>query len=248
MSRIAVKTVYDSLIGEGLRAGTRAVHVRFSGCNLWDGNPLHREESGAACAYFCDADFVRGIPMETDTLLAMMDEAWEPGGERWCLLTGGEPMEQVGSELVRTLNTAGWNVAVETNGTLSSNAYPFIQHVIVSPKKGAPLSPAVYLAHEVKVVLPGSGGGHAPWTDDELRALEAVFPKAAFFVSPEDIVLDPTLVPAPTLLREGGLEDEQQDAIVQLQFRQNIQRCVSFVRDNPNWRLSLQTQKLIGIP
>lgn len=253
MSRIAIKVVQDTFIGEGLRAGTRAVVVRFSGCNLWDGNPHNRDRSGAACPYFCDADFVKGTPMEPYTLLAMMEEAWSkesaPPNGRWCLLTGGEPMDQVNRELIEALHAESWNIAVETNGTLESNQYHAVQHLIVSPKKGAALAKfSIHMAHEVKVILPGNGGGHGPWTDEELRALEERFPSAALYVCPEDVVLSHDLIPAPTLLREGGLEDEEQNQLVQLQFQQNIQRCLAFVRENPRWRLSLQQHKLIGIP
>ncbi|MCK5114513.1 MAG: 7-carboxy-7-deazaguanine synthase [Phycisphaerae bacterium] len=50
-----VKEIFYSLQGEGANTGRGAVFVRFSGCNLWSGCESDR---AAATCKFCDTDFV----------------------------------------------------------------------------------------------------------------------------------------------------------------------------------------------
>jgi len=50
-----VKELFYTLQGEGCRAGRASVFLRFTGCNLWSG--LERDRENASCN-FCDTDFV----------------------------------------------------------------------------------------------------------------------------------------------------------------------------------------------
>ncbi len=51
----AVKECFLTLQGEGMQSGSRAVFLRFAGCNLWSGR--EQDRTGAQCT-FCDTDFV----------------------------------------------------------------------------------------------------------------------------------------------------------------------------------------------
>lgn len=246
--RYGVKEVVSTLYGEGLRAGARSVVVRFSGCNLWDGHPLRRDEGPGACARWCDADFYQGVVLDTDALLGRMDEAWTPGaveGARWCVLTGGEPLLQVDPPLVRALKARGWRVAVETNGTIESPVLPHVDHLCVSPKRGAELR--VRAAHELKVVLPGAALGEPGWTDAELVALAARGSWGACFVQPQDVSLGDG-PPGLTVLRGDASGDEAVDAALGEVFAAHLARAIRFVTTHPTWRLSAQVHKLVGLP
>ncbi len=151
----AVKEVFYTLQGEGRQAGRAAVFCRFAGCNLWSGRPQDR--TAAACR-FCDTDFVGvdgpggGRFATAADLAAHVGAAWrgDAGGPRLTVLTGGEPMLQVDDALVAALHAAGFEIAVETNGTVI--APEGIDWLCVSPKGGAPL--AITRGDEIKLVHP----------------------------------------------------------------------------------------------
>jgi 7-carboxy-7-deazaguanine synthase len=150
----AVKEIFLTLQGEGAHAGRAAVFCRFSGCNLWSGREADREF--AACT-FCDTDFVgmdgtRGGRYQTAASLAdaMLDE-WPAGvGDRFCVLTGGEPLLQVDEDLVGVLRKRHFEIAVETNGTIEPP--PGIDWLCVSPKSTVELK--VRRGQELKLVFP----------------------------------------------------------------------------------------------
>jgi len=151
----AVKEIYYTLQGEGAQAGRPAVFCRFAGCNLWSG----REEDRAdALCNFCDTDFVGtdgpggGKYAEADRLARACRETWRgnSGTPPFVVLTGGEPMLQVDEALVAAFHTAGFEVAIETNGTLP--VLPSIDWVCVSPKAGASLRQRS--GDELKLVYP----------------------------------------------------------------------------------------------
>jgi len=135
----AVKEMFLTLQGEGVRSGRRAVFLRFAGCNLWTGREQDREK---AICRFCDTDFV-GTDGENGAkfasaadLAAMVDRLWGPGREeRYVVITGGEPMLQVDDALVEALHEAGFEIAIESNGTLP--VHPGIDWVCISPKAGS---------------------------------------------------------------------------------------------------------------
>jgi len=151
----AVKEIYYTLQGEGAQAGRPAVFCRFAGCNLWSGREEDRAE--ATCD-FCDTDFVGadgpggGKYAEAETLARACRETWRgnSGTPPFVVLTGGEPMLQVDEPLVAALHAAGFEVAIETNGTLP--VLPAIDWVCVSPKAGAPLRQRS--GDELKLVYP----------------------------------------------------------------------------------------------
>jgi 7-carboxy-7-deazaguanine synthase (Cx14CxxC type) len=154
----AVKEIFLTLQGEGGQAGRAAVFCRFAGCNLWSGRESDR--SAAVCR-FCDTDFVGvdgvgggrfGGPAE---VVQAVCDAWRGGAEGPPLVvcTGGEPLLQLDPPLVAAFHAAGFEVAVETNGTLP--APETIDWICVSPKAGAPLVQT--RGEELKLVFPQAG-------------------------------------------------------------------------------------------
>ncbi|MBU2581272.1 MAG: 7-carboxy-7-deazaguanine synthase [Alphaproteobacteria bacterium] len=206
-----VKEVFLTLQGEGTNAGRAAVFCRFAGCNLWSGREIDR--AGAVCR-FCDTDFVGtdgpggGKFAHAGLLAAAVAAAWAGGKDnRLVVLTGGEPMLQVDRDLISALHAKGFEIALETNGTL---AVPRgVDWICVSPKAGSEL---------VQV------------TGDELKL---VFPQAE---------LPPAAV-AGLDFRFRYLQPMDGPEVAQ-----NTAAAVRYCREHPQWRLSLQTHKLIGIP
>jgi 7-carboxy-7-deazaguanine synthase len=222
----SVKEVFLTLQGEGLRAGTKTVFVRFAGCNLWDGHPEHRARGAGPCARWCDTDFFKGTRYSAEELERAMATLWPAGGERWCVLTGGEPGLQIDEELATMLAQAGWSCAVETNGTIANTALGLLDHVCLSPKYGTPWRMlGANVADEIKVVLPGAVPGDQGWTESELLELEG-FTAGSLYVQPQD---------------EG-------QGLAGVQGRRNLRQCIEWVQSHPRWRLSLQQHKLIGLP
>ena len=153
----AVKECFLTLQGEGMQAGSRAVFLRFAGCNLWSGREQDRAE--AQCR-FCDTDFVGtdgeggGKFRSADELAAHVEALWGAGGEqRLVVITGGEPMLQLDDALVDALHALGFRVAVETNGTLSAVAG--LVWICVSPKAGTQVIQRE--GDELKLVWPQAG-------------------------------------------------------------------------------------------
>lgn len=150
----AVKEIFKTLQGEGLKAGRAAVFCRFSGCNLWSGREADR---AAAQCRFCDTEFV-GVGGENggrfasaSALARRMAELWGAGSERrFAVLTGGEPALQLDEALIEALREEGFEIAVETNGTRPLPEG--LDWICVSPKAGAPL--AQISGDELKLVYP----------------------------------------------------------------------------------------------
>ena len=154
----AVKEIFYTLQGEGANTGRAAVFCRFAGCNLWNGREHDRD---TAICQFCDTDFVGtdgpggGRFATPEALAAAVSGAW-PSAEsatRFVVCTGGEPLLQLDEPLVNALHGAGFEVAVETNGTLPPPQG--IEWLCVSPKAGATL--VVRQGDEIKLVFPQVG-------------------------------------------------------------------------------------------
>jgi 7-carboxy-7-deazaguanine synthase len=151
----AVKEIYYTLQGEGAHTGRPAVFLRFAGCNLWSGR--ERDRASATCQ-FCDTDFVGtdgpggGRFATADALAAAVDRIWpdQKPSNRYVVCTGGEPLLQLDEELVAALHGRGFEVAVETNGTLEPPEG--LDWVCVSPKAGVDL--VVKTGDELKLVFP----------------------------------------------------------------------------------------------
>ncbi len=210
----AVKEIFYTLQGEGANAGRPAVFLRFAGCNLWSGREADRAD--AVCR-FCDTEFVGtdgpggGKFASPDTLAGAVAQAWPRGGngreKRLVVCTGGEPLLQLDEPAIAALHTGGFEVAVETNGTIAAPAS--LDWICVSPKAGAGLVQT--RGHELKLVFPQAGA-----EPERYRGLEFQH----FFLQPMD-----------------GPDRAA-----------NTARAVRYCLEHPEWRLSLQTHKMLGIP
>jgi 7-carboxy-7-deazaguanine synthase len=156
MASYKIKEMYYTLQGEGNQAGRAAVFCRFSGCNLWSGR---EEDRAKAICTFCDTDFwgtdgVLGGRYEARHLAATAMDLWpaDQPGKPYVVFTGGEPMLQLDELLIETFHQKGFEVAVETNGTLPVPSS--VDWICVSPKANAPLVQT--RGHELKLVYPQS--------------------------------------------------------------------------------------------
>lgn len=207
----AVKEIFYTLQGEGLNAGRPAVFCRFAGCNLWSGREQDRPQ---AICRFCDTDFVGtdgtdGGKFEQAATLAERIASFWPAGSatnRFAVLTGGEPLLQVDAALVEALHARGFEIAVETNGTVAAPAG--IDWICMSPKAGTTL--AQTSGHELKLVFP----------QPELM------PPAVEGLAFRHFLLQP--MDGPERL-------------------QNTAAAIAYCQRHPQWRLSIQTHKLLDI-
>lgn len=151
-----VKEIFYTLQGEGINAGRPAVFCRFAGCNLWSGREADRD---TAICRFCDTDFVGVGPdggkfATAEALAAAVAARWPTDAPRdvhpFVVCTGGEPLLQLDTAAIDALHAAGFEIAVETNGTVA--APDGIDWICVSPKARAPLVQT--RGHELKLVFP----------------------------------------------------------------------------------------------
>ena len=134
-----VKEIFATMQGEGSKAGSPAVFVRFAGCNLWSGHESTRAKSKGVCGDWCDTDFATGdkhSPASVVRSVVALSDSWS---SPVAVLTGGEPLLQLrlpdGSELVDRLRHAGVEIHVETNGTIDDEVLDYCDHITVSPKR-----------------------------------------------------------------------------------------------------------------
>ncbi len=205
----AVKEMFFTLQGEGARAGRAAVFVRFAGCNLWSGR---EQDRATAVCQFCDTQFVGtdgdgGGKFETAEALAKAAaDKWPGGGAPYVVCTGGEPLLQLDAPLIDALHAHGFEIAIESNGTLPAPAG--IDWICISPKAGADF--VQRSGNELKLVFPQAGAEPALY---EALTFEH------FFLQPMD--------------------NAARDA--------NTQAVIAHCLAHPQWRLSLQTHKLLGL-
>lgn len=151
----SVHEIFLTIQGEGVNTGRLAVFCRFAGCNLWTGREVDRRN---AICWFCDTEFVGvngpggGKFHSSIELATAVERRWpaDSTSERFIVLTGGEPLLQLDASLLDALHAAGFEVAIETNGTLS--APDDLDWICVSPKAGAPLRQRT--GDELKFVYP----------------------------------------------------------------------------------------------
>ena len=206
-----VKEIFYTLQGEGANSGRPAIFCRFAGCNLWSG--LEHDRETAVCR-FCDTDFVlNGTPGEgkfnsPDDLALAVAKEWPQkiNGEPFVVCTGGEPLLQLDVNLINAFHMHGFEIAVETNGTLPVPKE--IDWLCVSPKANANL--LLKKGDEIKFVFPQEG------VTPELYEAMAF---KNFYLQPMD-----------------GLDLEK-----------NTQQAIEYCKSHPQWRLSIQTHKILGI-
>jgi 7-carboxy-7-deazaguanine synthase (Cx14CxxC type) len=207
----SVKEIYYTLQGEGARCGRAAVFLRFAGCNLWSG--LERDRAGAVCQ-FCDTDFVGadgpggGKFADAAALARAVFVQWpeHAKGKPYVVCTGGEPLLQLDKALIAALHDEGFEIGIETNGTLLPP--PGIDWICVSPKANA--EQKLKRGDELKLIYPQEGAEPEHYTGQDFRD---------FFLQPMD----------------------NPDRAA------NTRAATEYCLKNPQWRLSLQTHKLIGI-
>jgi 7-carboxy-7-deazaguanine synthase len=206
----AVKEIFLTLQGEGAHSGRAAVFCRFAGCNLWSGR--EQDRTSAVCQ-FCDTDFVGtdgtlgGRYASPGELADVIASQWSGDHtSRYTVLTGGEPLLQVDEPLIDCLHARGFEIGIETNGTIEPPNG--VDWICVSPKAGAEL--VLRHGHELKLVYPQAG------------AAPEEFARLAF----ERFSLQPMDGP---------------DVI------ENTARAIKYCLRHPQWRLSLQTHKTLGI-
>jgi len=150
----AVKEIYSTIQGEGFHTGRPAVFLRFAGCNLWSGR---EEDRASAVCDFCDTDFV-GVDGPgggkftdaPDLARAARSEGERTAHPGFIVITGGEPMLQLDRPLIDALHVEGFEIAIETNGTLPVPRE--VDWITVSPKAGADF--VQRQGHELKLVYP----------------------------------------------------------------------------------------------
>jgi 7-carboxy-7-deazaguanine synthase len=152
----SVKECFLTLQGEGVQSGSRAVFLRFAGCNLWSGR---EQDRATAQCNFCDTDFVGtdgeggGKFADAESLADHVAAIWGDADRRLVVITGGEPMLQLDAALIDALHAQGFRVAVESNGTLP--AEEGIDWLCVSPKAGTDVVQRA--GDELKLVWPQDG-------------------------------------------------------------------------------------------
>ncbi len=209
-----MKEIFFTLQGEGANTGRPAVFCRFAGCNLWTGREVDRAD---ATCQFCDTDFV-GVDGPGGGKFASADALALAVGARWpanvssrarklVVCTGGEPLLQMDTDVVRALHAVGFEIAIETNGTQLPPEG--IDWICVSPKVGASL--VLTRGNELKLVYPQAGGEPERFADLDFEQ---------FFLQPMD-----------------GPDRER-----------NTELALAYCLSHPQWRLSIQTHKLLGIP
>ncbi len=206
-----IKEIYYTLQGEGFHTGRPAVFIRFSGCNLWSG--LEKDRKEAIC-YWCDTDFVgtNGINGGKYSAIKIKDivtKLWpiNETAKPYVILTGGEPLLQVNENLINKLHDAGFEIGLETNGTIiPPNG---IDWICVSPKANSKLK--LDKGNELKVIYPQFGVNPRIYENLEFDY---------FYIQPMD-----------------GKDQEL-----------TIKKSENFIMKYPQWRLSLQTHKILGIP
>ena len=207
----SVKEIYYTLQGEGAHTGRAAVFLRFAGCNLWSG--LEKDRAEATCR-FCDTDFVGtdgpggGKFADGEALAKAVAAEWPAGaaGKPYVVCTGGEPLLQLDEALIAALHARGFEIGIETNGTLLPP--PGIDWICVSPKAEA--EQKLTRGDELKLIYPQDGGLPERYAGQDFKH---------FFLQPMD--------------------NENRAA--------NTDSATQYCLEHPQWRLSLQTHKLIGI-
>lgn len=227
-----VKNIWKTLQGEGLFAGRPAVFVRLVGCNMWSGYESTRqrdaERTGAKCPLWCDTDFTKegSKDFTADELAKQIKSV---GREiKFVVITGGEPLMQIDAELIKALHAEELFVAIETNGTMSvkeacydetSNKLEAPDWIVCSPKLSQQQLKLEFF-DELKLVVPD----YLPQSFFEFakrqranKIADHILP--LLWVQPED----------GTRLNEAR------------------RLAIDLALSNPEWRVSVQTHKVLDV-
>jgi len=222
-----IKEAFYTLQGEGAQAGRPSVFCRFSKCNLWNGREDGR---AAAVCNFCDTDFIgtdgqNGGSYSSGELVNILISLWPDmqQGKPYIVCTGGEPLLQLDKELIDLLHEAGFEVGVETNGTLPAPAG--IDWLCLSPKGSSDI--VITKCNELKLVFPQP---------------EAMPERFAKTVEAEHFYLQPMADYHPKLLATDSVAADREGLSVD-----HTAKAIQYCLNHPQWKLSLQTHKYLGI-
>jgi len=232
MRKYRIKEIWKTLQGEGVMAGRAAIFVRFVGCNMWSGYEADRKSdhtrTNAACPLWCDTDFTKEnshfyFAQElVDKMTHISDNI------RFCVLTGGEPFLQADAILIQTLHEARFEVAVETNGTIPLQK-AFALNGQILPPDWIVCSPKlpddqilIEYCDELKLVVPDYQPQHYPNLSKRVRTpnIQNNINLPTKWLQPED---GPRLAAAQQLAIQTALQ-------------------------HPDWRVSVQTHKILDLP
>ena len=220
--RFRITEIFPTVQGEGSRAGSPAVFVRFTGCNLWTGLDSMRDKGKGECAQWCDTFFAQGDTYTIDDLYAKVLSLISEWSKALIVISGGEPMLQLrkkgGDELLKKLKSIpNVDLAIETNGTVDDPVLDLFDHITVSPKALKDIAGHEHVLRrrgtDLKVITPGL------WTDDDLKAFSSWDFKHTFF-QPKDT-------------GDAGASS----------VKKTIDLCQKY-----GWRVSFQTHKYAGLP
>ena len=229
MRTFRVNDIFYSLQGEGRNTGRAAVFVRFAGCNL-------------RCP-FCDTEFDSYTEMSAEEIVGKISSLHTSGrvGVRpLIVLTGGEPTLQVDEAFVDLLHQHDYEVAMESNGTRPAPRN--LDWLTVSPKNlmswcgvcGVRCVVCVGKAcDELKIVFDEATPEILSTLHEPLSSLHT--PHSTLHESPSTLHGSPLLY-----LQPCDTGDARRNAAI-------TAACVEYIKSHPQWRLSLQTHKLIGI-
>lgn len=223
----SVKEVFYTIQGEGAHAGTPAVFIRFSGCNLWSGRAEHRrrdaQRNEAECPLWCDTDFADGTAATVEQVVAQAVAAVpDPAALPLVVFSGGEPLLQLDVQMVRAMRQAfpAALLAVETNGTVLPKSAPHtpdgVDWVCVSPKL-PPERLKLRTGDELKVVVPA-------YDPREYNDFADGFTYRMVTAEARTTAVGKSLI-----------------------VQDNLATAAQFCMDNPHWRLTVQTHKVIGL-
>jgi organic radical activating enzyme len=227
-----IKAIWKTLQGEGLFAGRPAVFVRMVGCNMWSGYAHTRqrdaERNDALCPLWCDTDFTKEGSAVYNSQQLVTAICAIGGDVRFCVITGGEPLMQLDATLVKALHTAGFFIAIETNGTMTlkescwdeaSQKLETPDWIVCSPKQEQDRLQLEFF-DELKLVvpdyMPGAYGHFAK--RQRINAVQGQ-PLPLLWVQPED----------------GSRLDTAR------------QLAIDLALENPAWRVSVQTHKILNV-
>ena len=215
-----VKEIFYTLQGEGVNAGRPAVFCRFSGCNLWTGR---EEDRHRAVCQFCDTDFVGMGPdggrfPDADALADEVLSRW-PDRSNGRALRGRPLVVCTGGEPLLQLDEAA---------VTAFHARGFEVAVETNGTQHAPAG----IDHIC--VSPKADAPLRLTSGDELKL---VFPQQSAAAQPERF----------EALDFKAFLLQPMDAATAEETRANTAAALAYCLAHPQWRLSLQTHKLLSI-